>query len=256
MDDFRVKLPILFYEAFEHIFDEMEAIYSGFDEDVPYDVNLVKQKVFADPSCVDCYRLVDAYYERARQIAERAVLDFGSTPYSNIAGNTNYFGFGIGGMIGATLVNAAASLIDYGVNRVTDEVKLRKYDKQLDELIHGPKTIDNFLKLATNMSDCMSSYAVYDIAKRIGDDDIYPQQEVGIVLKSSQYKTLSREDKTQICISALERYPTLTCFYEELVRLTEGQNDELVEYGNALIAENYGTETRQKIIEEMSSSSV
>ena len=251
VNEFRVDLPMKYYEAFDEIFNKMRAAFARFGEDIPYDEEVVKSQALADPMHVDCFRLAETYWERACEIVERATLDFENAPQSNISGNVGFVGFGIGGMIGAALANTATDLLDRGINRLSDEMKLRKYKEQLNELLHGEKTINEFVTVAALMVQSIFNHAIIEIAAKTDDDIIFCPDEEKTVLESSQYKALSREEKIAVCIECLERYPAEGYFYDELVKLTKGKIDSLVIYGDTIIDDDYGAETRQKVAKEI-----
>ena len=251
VNEFRVDLPMKYYEAFDEICNKMRAAFARFGEDIPSDEEVVKSQALADPMHVDCFRLAETYWERACEIVERATLDFENAPQSNISGNVGFVGFGIGGMIGAALANTATDLLDRGINRLSDEMKLRKYKEQLNELLHGEKTINEFVTVAALMVQSIFNHAIIEIAAKTDDDIIFCPDEEKTVLESSQYKALSREEKIAVCIECLERYPAEGYFYDELVKLTKGKIDSLVIYGDTIIDDDYGAETRQKVAKDI-----
>lgn len=249
--EFRVDMPMQFHQSFNLIFNEMRGIFSNLGEEVPYDEEAVKDQVIADPECIDWFRLAEAYWERACQIAEQAAFDLGNTPQSNLAGNTGFVGFGIGGMIGAALANTATNLLDRGIDWASNEMKLRKYDKQLDELLHGEKTVKEFVTVASLMAECICDYTITAIVDRTGEECVYRPANERSAVELPQYKSLSTEEKIVSCIAELEKYPAELVPYDELVRLTKGKSDALVEYGNNLLGENYGFGIRREVAEEI-----
>lgn len=247
LQEFRTLMPTDLSFAEDDFYHEMCAVFNRYDEDIPYNETVVRERVASSQERVDFYQLTEMYFGQACQIAEQARRDLENTPASSFSENTGYIGFGIGGMIGAMLANTATNLVDRGVDRARSEIKLRKYEKQLEELLHGKETVHTFLSVAAAQIDLICTYTIREIAQNTGEKPVYMAKEEKTIFDDSRYQDLSDEDKIDVCIAGLERYPADNYYYDELIWLTKGKNDELAEYGDRMIDEKYGLKTRRKV---------
>ena len=231
----------------ERFQQELRYLFWDAGEEVPYDEEAVFSMLLADfRKGADLYPAIIEIEERAKQIVYQAEMELSGIQDSSGKGNYVNIGFGLYGAIQAGVANLGASLLDRGIEQMATNSTIKKYQAQIEELRKGAQTIETFENIAYDFLATGGLYAARSIAEKNNVPCIDELRQPEWDKRKPSYAKLSTDDKIRECISELEFCPIHQGVFLELVELSGGKDDALIEYGNRFIGENVGTQARQQ----------
>lgn len=247
VETFASRIPQETCKVLEKFQDELQNLFWDLGEEIPYDADELSSTLNVKLISSDFFQIVQQYRREARQIEEQAQADLDHSQRAYLSGNSINIGFGLRGAIASGIANAGAGLIDYGINRLSDNMTAKRYQTQLKELVHGSETQKVFSEYMLALIDIGCYTSIESIAKRNAEDSILSLKNQDWNKKRPAYTKLSVDDKICECLSRLENDPINEALYYELMELTGGTDSELVRYGNEVIGYDTGNEIQKEI---------
>lgn len=242
------QIPTELCHVLERFMEELQNLFWNAGEEIPYDAENIHRTLFAELISSDLYQRVNTYRLQGSQIVEQAQTDLeekAGTSY--IGGNTLHIGYGLQGAVEAGIASAGASLLDYGIGRISSSITAKKYESQLKDLIHGEQTQTEFAEFAAALVEQGCTYAIEDIAKRNGKASILSVTHQDWNKRRPCYASLQTEAKICECLQRLASSPIHVGIYRELMELTQGKDADLIAYGNQVIGSEIGTQIKTEI---------
>lgn len=224
-----------FLEALQYLFWD-----NG--EEIPYnELFLMSQltQFLQDPSIL---QTLDYYCDQALDAADSAYYEYENRPSSYLSGNTLTIGFGLGGALMAGLTNAGLSAIDYGIGRMADRASVKKFENQINTLLNGKDIKRDYTLIVMDLVDTGCIAAMVSIAENMAESLLFESTHSDWNPRRPNYATLSLDEKIHQCILRLSSNPLHIELYQELMFLTNGQDESVIAFGDAVFGNKVGSQ--------------
>lgn len=244
-----LKMPGEMSRLLNLFLDNVNHIFWNEDEVLPYDRKLLESCIPAIIDNAGLYEILEELRRQAIQIVDLADEELGNTSNFGLSQGFLTVGIGLRGMIEAGAVNLGANLLDLGIQSVLQNSVAKKYQKQLEELRHGSKTISVFYFVLDNLVSVICSTITNYIAGTYQIPSVLDEEKNFEWLPDAPpYRNYNRQERIQYCLTTLQKCPIIIDVFRELVTLTRGRDQTLIDFGNDYISKNIGTKFQEEVL--------
>ena len=244
-----MKMPEEMSRLLSLFLDNVNHIFWNENEDLPYNRKLVESCIPAIVENAGLYEILEELRRQAIQIVDLADKELGNTSNFGLSQGFLTVGIGLRGMLEAGAVNLGANLLDFGIQSAIQNSTAKKYQKQLEELRHGSKTISVFYFVLDNLTSVICSTITNYIAGTYQIPSILDEEKKFEWLPDAPpYRNYNRAERIQYCMAILQKCPIIIDVFRELVVLTRGRDQSLINFGNDYISKNIGTKFQEEVL--------
>lgn len=251
IDALTSQIGVEMVHIIERFQQELRYLFWDAGEEIPCDEETVFSTLLVDfTEGADLYPATVDIEERAKQIVYQAEMEVEGIRDPSGRGNYVNIGFGLYGAIQAGVANLGASLLDHGIEQMATNSTIKKYQAQIEDLRKGSQTTKTFKKIAHDfiMRGCL--YAIQNVAERNNVPCLAELRQPEWDKRRPSYVRLSADDKIRECISELAFCPIHQDVFRELIELSNGKDEALIEFGNLFIGPNAGTDALRQYGEQ------
>lgn len=216
------------------------------DTETPYDRAIIE---YAIPELIQCQEVMDTlenYKNHAIAVAEAGERELAGIHNPGLGESFSGIGFGVKGVLAAGLINTGANLLDYGIQSASEKSILQKYKEKIEDIRCGKGTMLYFSKIIEKLMKRINVEVVDYISDIYGVANISVDNTEGWDSARPTYKRLSQDEKIDFCLQLLQRNPIHLKVYKELMYLTAGCEQSLIQYGNQYIEDELGNRIRKE----------